>query len=61
MAHKVHDDLLDHKNRAAELTAELDGMELEGDAAAMLDETKTFHAAFNFLDTSRFAEAAKAG
>ena len=61
VAHKVYDDLVDYKNRAEELIAELDGMELESDAAALLDEAKAFHAAFNFLDAFRFAEAAKTG
>ena len=58
IAHKVYNDLLDYKGRAEALLAKLDGMELSEDAAMLRDKAKQMHAAFNFLDAFRLADAA---
>ncbi len=61
LAHKVYADLLDYKDRAETLIAELDSKELSGDVRDLLAKAKAFHAAFDFLDAYRFAEAAMGG
>ena len=61
VAHKVYNDLLGHKAQAETLFAKLDGMQLDEEASAQFEKAKAYHAAFNFLDAHRFAQAAAGG
>lgn len=60
IAHQIYQELVDYRDRATAIIAELDAAGAEGATADLLAEAKRNFEIFNYLDAFRFAEAAQA-
>jgi ABC-type nitrate/sulfonate/bicarbonate transport system substrate-binding protein len=60
IANQIYQELLDYRDQADAIIAELEGADVSGDAADLLEQAKHHREIFNFLDAARFAEAAQA-
>jgi ABC-type nitrate/sulfonate/bicarbonate transport system substrate-binding protein len=60
IANQVYQELVDYRDQAEAIIAELEGQELSGEAADWLAQAQHHFEIFNYLDAFRFAEAAQA-
>ena len=59
VAHEIYQELVDLRDQAGAIIAELEAQGVEGDAADLLAQAQHHYEIFNFLDAARFAEAAQ--
>jgi ABC-type nitrate/sulfonate/bicarbonate transport system substrate-binding protein len=60
VAHEFYQELVDYRDSASAIIAELDAAGVSGPAADLLAEAKRYFDIFDYLDAARFAEAAQA-
>jgi ABC-type nitrate/sulfonate/bicarbonate transport system substrate-binding protein len=60
IAHEIYQELVDLRDGAATIITELEGQDLNDEAAELLSQAQYHYEIFNYLDAHRFAEAAQA-